>query len=360
MVNALPRKRDATVADVAREAKVSKAQAARALGGYGAVSEDVKSRVLQAAATLEYRPNRLAQSMNTGKSKTIGVIVGDIENPYFGLAMRGIYDAAKESGYSVILINTSEQHEAEVEGVQILQDNRVDGFIIAPTLAPDVSHLHAIVESGRPLVLLDRQIAGLETDFVSCDSEEAAYEAASALLAVGHRRIGFISTTKTNSDNYREGLNLGITPVADRIAGIKRAFGSFDLELPEELIRLNAGDAAGIRSVVSELMAGPARATAIIASDSLIAASALEELRSLSLNIPEDLSFIMFDDFPWTRVVTPPLTVVSQPIYELGVGATEILRSRMQSLEPPALPVFTSQLLMRDSVGKPPLLSKVE
>ena len=102
------RRRDVTVADVAKAAQVSKAQAARALGNYGAVSDDVRERVLAAAEELEYRPNELARSMNTGKSNTIGVVVGDIENPHFGLATRGITDTAKKSGYNVIIINTDE------------------------------------------------------------------------------------------------------------------------------------------------------------------------------------------------------------------------------------------------------------
>src|ERR671921_1781330 len=109
------RRRDVTVADVAKAAQVSKAQAARALGNYGAVSDDVRERVLAAAEELDYRPNELARSMNTGKSKTIGVIVGDIENGYFGLAMRGVSDTAKASGFDVILVNTDEDTTAEVD-----------------------------------------------------------------------------------------------------------------------------------------------------------------------------------------------------------------------------------------------------
>src|SRR5213078_3734253 len=106
--------RDATVADVARAAGVSKAQAARALGGYGAVSEQVLSLVLQAADQLGYRPNQLARSMTRGRSNSIGVIVGDIENSHFGLALRGISDLARDAGYTVVLVNTDEDVDIEV------------------------------------------------------------------------------------------------------------------------------------------------------------------------------------------------------------------------------------------------------
>ncbi|MEV8253809.1 LacI family DNA-binding transcriptional regulator [Rhodoglobus sp. NPDC076762] len=354
MAQDLARSRDVTVADVAKEARVSKAQAARALGGYGAVSDEVASRVLAAAELLRYRPNRLARSMNTGKSQTIGVIVGDIENPYFGRAIRGIYDTANSAGYQVILINTSERHETEVEGVNVLQDNRVDGFIVAPTSSPGSIHLQAVVDSGRPLVLLDRRVAGIEADAVASNSKQAAFEATAALLAAGHRRIGFVSTTKTSSPAYHSALDLGLTPVSDRLKGFEQAFAQACLPLPQSLVRLNAGDAAGIRTVVSDLLSGPDRVTAIIASDSVIAVSALEEVRSQHLTIPKDLSFIMFDDFPWTKIVNPPLTVVSQPMYELGVAAAETVLARIQHKTPPVLPDFAARLIIRDSIAPPP------
>lgn len=145
-----PRRRDVTVADVAKAAQVSKAQAARALGNYGAVSDDVRERVLAAAEELAYRPNELARSMNTGKSNTIGVVVGDIENPHFGLATRGITDTAKKAGFNVILINTDEDVSAEVDAVQVLLDKRVDGLIVAPASSLKTGHLQRVQEAARP------------------------------------------------------------------------------------------------------------------------------------------------------------------------------------------------------------------
>ena len=136
---------------------MSKAQAARALGNYGAVSDDVRERVLAAAEELAYRPDELARSMNTGKSHTIGVVVGDIENPHFGLATRGITDTAKKSGFNVILINTDEDTGAEIDAVRVLLDKRVDGLIVAPASSVETQHLQRVHESGRPLVLLDRK-----------------------------------------------------------------------------------------------------------------------------------------------------------------------------------------------------------
>jgi LacI family transcriptional regulator len=348
------RRREATVADVAAEAKVSKAQAARALGGYGAVSDDVRTRVLEAAAELGYRPNMLARSMNTGKSQTIGVVVGDIENPYFGLAMRGISDTAKRAGYDVVLVNTGEDHASEVDAVRVLQDKRVDGLIVAPALAPDSTHLQAVVDSGRPLVLLDRRIRGLDVDVVAAQGEQAAFDATRLLLAAGHERISYISTIRAAGQPSDGGQGLGLTPVAERLAGMKRAFRHEGKEFPESLVRLNAGPEDNIRRIVASLLADRDRVTAIVASDSVIALTVLEELHAEGVEIPADLSFIMFDDMPWTRILTPPLTVVSQPVYELGAASAGVLVSRIRGEAPQPVPEFPAQLIERESVGPPP------
>lgn len=355
MTTSSSRKRDITVADVAREAKVSKAQAARALGGYGAVSEEVNSRVLAAAEQLGYRPNELARSMNTGKSNTIGVVVGDIENPHFGLAMRGISDAAKRAGYDVILINTGEDLQAEVDAVRVLQDKRVDGLIVAPASSSSTQHLQQIVEAGRPLVLFDRSARGVDVDVIASDVEQAAYDAAKLLINRGHERISYISALEAEGAGYQSGRELESSAVGERITGTRRAFNEAGLPFHDSFIRLGANTTEGVQSILNDLMSSGERTTAIVASDSLVAMSVLEMLRAMDVRIPEDLSFVMYDDFPWTRLVTPPLTVVSQPVYELGQAAATTLLHRIRGVTPPVLPVFPATLIERESVGAPSL-----
>ena len=158
-----------TVADVAREAGVSKATAARVLGGYGTVSAKVREAVKAAAAALDYRPNELARSMTTGRSGTIGVVVGDIENPFFSLAVRGITDVARLAGFNVILSNSGEDVAAEKAAIRTLVAKRVDGIIVSPAKEGDVEHLKDIERSGRPLALLDRSAPSLNVDTVIAD-----------------------------------------------------------------------------------------------------------------------------------------------------------------------------------------------
>jgi LacI family transcriptional regulator len=347
------RRRDITVADVAKAANVSKAQAARALGNYGAVSDDVRERVLAAAEELSYRPNELARSMNTGKSNTIGVVVGDIENPHFGLATRGITDAAKKSGYNVILINTDEERGAEVEAVQVLLDKRVDGLIVAPASSVETQHLRHVQDSGRPLVLLDRAADGLDAETFAVEMGVISFESTKYLIEAGHRRIAFVSTVRTDGP-YVTGMLLDSSQIADRLEGIRRAFEEAGLTQPADLVRLNAGDAESIRRITRDLLEGPGAATAIIASDGLIALSVVEAIQESGLSIPGDVSLLMYDDFAWTRLTTPPLTVIAQPVYDMGQAAANALIRQIEGRKPVAAsPALTASLIRRGSVGSP-------
>lgn len=345
------RRRDVTVADVAKAAQVSKAQAARALGNYGAVSDDVRERVLAAAEKLEYRPNELARSMNTGKSNTIGVVVGDIENPHFGLATRGITDTAKKSGFNVILINTDEEQTAEVDAVRVLLDKRVDGLIVAPASSVETSHLRQVRDSGRPLVLLDRGAEGLDVETFAVDMGGISYESTKYLIEAGHRRIAFVSTLKADRP-YQDGMALDSSQISDRLDGIRRAFDDQGLSFPADLVRLNAGDAESTKEITRQLLSGPDAATAIIASDGLIALSVVEAIQESGLAIPDDVSFLMYDDFAWTRLTTPPLTVIAQPVYDMGIAAASALIRQIEGRRSSApARELVATLIHRGSVG---------
>lgn len=353
MKNSSSRQRDTTVADVAKAAQVSKAQAARALGNYGAVSDDVRERVLAAAEELNYRPNELARTMNTGKSNTIGVVVGDIENPHFGLAMRGISDTAKAAGFDVILINTGEDHVAEVDAVRVLLEKRVDGLIVAPASSTEYEHLGRVHDAGRPLVLFDRKAPGLDVPVVAADMTPVARESTAYLIEAGHRRIAFISTLEIEGP-YRHGMELASSQITERIEGMNQALLAAGLDPCEELVRLNAGDADSIKAIARELLLMPEPATAVIASDGLVALGVVEAIQELGLRIPQDVSFLMYDDFPWTKLTTPPLTVISQPVYDIGASAAEaLIRLIRQPGKATELPVFQATLKHRGSVGAP-------
>ncbi|GAA3629119.1 LacI family DNA-binding transcriptional regulator [Microlunatus ginsengisoli] len=340
--------REHTVADVAREAGVSKAQAARALGEYGAVSDAVRSRVVAAAERLGYRPNQLARSMNTGRSLSVGVVVGDIENPYFALATRGISDAVEEHGFTVVLSNTSERLAAERTAVEMLMDKRVDGLIVAPSTT-EAGHLDSVLQAGRPLVLLDRGVPGLPVDLAGSDVSAAAVEAAEELIALGHRRIGYITTSR-NDDNRASPQEPLSSPVASRVAALAQAFELNGLRWDESLLRDGLRGEASIASAVDDLVRD--KATALIASDSLIGQVVIAALQQKGLRIPDDVSVLMYDDQPWARLLNPPITVIAQPTYDIGYTAGSRLAALIQRRSglPPLSP-FPGRLIRRASFG---------
>lgn len=347
------RKREVTVADVAREAGVGKATAARALGNYGAVSEAVRDRVLAAAERLDYRPNELARSMNTGKSKTIGVIVGDIENGYFGLAMRGISDAVTGAGYDVVLINTSEDVRAEVDAVRVLLDKRVDGMIVSPASSFDTGHLHDVHASGRPLVLLDRRIDDLPVPSVGVEIASAAEQATTALVDAGHRRVAFV-TALADPGEWTPDQPLRVSSVAERLSGISSALRTAGIAPDRDLIAFGADGLEATRGILDRLLTLPEPPTAILASDSLIALDLLRTARARGLRVPDDLSFVMFDDFPWAELIDPPLSVVSQPIYDVGLAAGRLLLRLLSGQREAAAETLAATFVARESVGPVP------
>ncbi|MDN4609826.1 LacI family DNA-binding transcriptional regulator [Arthrobacter burdickii] len=350
-----PLNREATVADVARRAGVGKSTASRALGSYGSVSSEVRLRVLAAAEELDYRPNEVARSMNTGRSRTLGVIVSDIENPYFSVATRGITDAANASRYNVILANTSENLEAEIHAVRVFLDKRVDAIIVAPSSAYQIEHLKAIRTSGRPLVLLDRKVPGLDAVSVEVSIAPAAHEATSRLVELGHTRIAYISSLQTDGDSFA-GFPLGISSVEDRLHGILDALKEAAIRPDPELIRFKVVTMERTAEVIEELLGLADPPTAILASDSTIARDILLALRERDVGIPANVSVIALDDFPWSPLTGPPLTVVSPPIYEAGFAAAVAAIDAIE--ERTAKPVaLQARVIYRNSHGPAPTRS---
>jgi LacI family transcriptional regulator len=356
MENSPTQKRSITVQDVAAKAGVSKATAARVLGGYGVTSAAVKAKVLAAAKELGYQANELARSISTGRSGTIGVIVGDIENPYFGLAVRGISDAASAAGFDVILANSGEEIEKERDAVRVLTGKRVDGLIVTAARTSETSHLQEVRRSGRPLVLLDRAVPGLDVDMVVCDDREAASVATRLLIDAGHRRIAYISAIASDDPVYRSRHQINVSTVIERIDGFLAASERAKIEAPDRFIRLGATGSEPTRRIVTDLLGLPDRPTAIIASDNVVALDVFKTIRALGLSIPDDVSLIAFHDADWTSVTTPPITVIAQPIYELGLECARMLIERIHGAA--ALPrqiVVKTTLIERQSTGAPAL-----
>jgi LacI family transcriptional regulator len=354
MKNSETPKRLVTVQDVAQKAGVSKATAARVLGRYGTSSSAVKDKVLAAAQELGYQANELARSMTTGRSGIIGVIVGDIENPYFGLAVRGISDAARAEGFDVILANSGEEIDKERDAVRVLMGKRVDGLIVTPAKTSETHHLASLQKTGRPVVLLDRAVSGLSVDTVMTDDHTAASAATRRLIEFGHRRIAYISAVNSGEVLFQSRDQIDTSTVLDRIDGFLDVARQAGIETPERYIRLGATEPSKTRQIVTDLLALPDHPSAILASDNVIALEVFKTIRSLGLQIPGDVSLIAFHDADWTSVTTPAVTVVAQPVYDLGRESARMLIERIGgAVHAPRRFILKSTLIDRQSVGTP-------
>jgi LacI family transcriptional regulator len=343
-----------TVADVARTAGVSKATAARVLGNYGTVSERVRDLVTAAACALDYRPNELARSMTTGRSGTIGVVVGDIENPFFSLAVRGITDVARQAGYTVILINSGEDVALEKAAIRTLRAKRVDGLIVSPAKESDVEHLKEASGFMGPLALLDRGTEAFDVDTVMADDRNAAAEITRSLITLGHRRIAYLTACDNAEHVFRKPADVSTGSVRRRIEGFLDTCRHYGLQGMEHWVHLGAASPTDARRITQQILTGRQRPTAIIASDSVVGLEVFKTSRVLGLAIPEDLSLVSFHDADWTTVTTPPVTVIRQPVYRLGEMAARFLIERLNGLdEPPRKLVLPNEIVERMSVTGP-------
>ncbi|WP_158297046.1 LacI family DNA-binding transcriptional regulator [Zhihengliuella sp. ISTPL4] len=336
-----------TLVEVARAAGVSTATAARALGNYGRVKDSTREAVKLAAERLNYRPNELARSMITGRTRSIGVICGDVHIPFFAGVVRGITDVARGRGYTVLITNSDEDWETEVESLGILESSRVDGIIISPSDPNRVDHLRHWGEGGRPLVMVDRASARFETDAVVIDGPTAIEAAVIRLFDLGHERVAIVGEFSPDSEVDRLFEALGsevdgvgafdFSPSITRLIGYVRAHRTRGIPLDESLIvRSGAYSIDAAERATTALLAGDAAPTAIVTTDNSMSLGAYRAVRSAGLRVPEELSFIGFDNQDWTEFAAPGISVIDQPSYAMGQAAARMLLDRVDGMDAPA------------------------
>jgi len=329
-----------TIRDVARAAGVSTATAARALGGYGHASPAARRKVNESARELGYRPNVVARALVSRATTTVGLVVGDIENPFFAAAARGLADVMDAHGYTVLLANADEDAGRERRAVDALRARQVDGMVVVPAPGASPEHLAELVTAGVPLVLLDRAVVGVAADSVLVRNVAGARAAVAHLAGLGHRRIGVVSDSPE------------ITSSAERIQGYRQALRAAAITPEPGLISIGGptrddGEAAALR-----LLDRPDRPTAVFTANNFMTVGALRAARSLGLRIPEDVALVGFDDLDWTTLVQPPVTVVRQPVADLGRVAGERLLRRLEGdAGPPKRIRLDANLIVRGSCG---------
>ena len=319
-----------SIFDVAREAGVSRATAARALGGYGSVSEDARRRVEAAAERLGYSVNSVARSMVTGQTMTLGALIADISNPFFARVIRGFTDGARSSGYDVVLVNTDETVYTEIHGLKLLTEKRVDGILVAPASEEVGEHLALAIERGQALVQVDRYIPGLDTDVVVVNNYESGYQAVQRVIAAGHTRIAAPILRTKGGDGH---ANL-ISTMHERHQGYRDAMAEAGLAVPQAYTP-GAHGRSEVRTAVAEMLSRPDRPTAVFGLDDSFTLGIIDAVYSRELLVPDQVSIFGFDDTEWTTVVRPPLSVIAQPAYDLGARAAQALLRRIQAPDGP-------------------------
>lgn len=328
--------RPPTLHDVARSANVSVATASRALGGYGRFSDQTRLRVQKVAHELGYRPNAIARSMVTGRTQTVGVVCADLSSPFFAEALRGISDHAKSCGLSMLIVNTDEDLQAEREAINLLRDKRVDGVIVAPADVQDTAHLTRFQEEGRPVVLLDRSSTDPDFDSVTIDDISAMADAIGDLLDNGHRRIGIVVELRAESEADWQALlsrqdltRAQLNPSSRRLLGYIQAHRHRGIAVDPRLVARSGDTLVESARTAARRLLIEQRPTAAVSVDNTTSVGLFGAVRHLELDVPDALSVIAFDNLDWTTLVSPPLTVIEQPVYEIGTRAAQALVYRL-------------------------------
>jgi len=329
-----------TVEDVAEEADVSTATVSRVFSGSAKVNKDTTNKVLRAARKLNYRPNRVASRLRGkgSQSKVLGLIVTDLNNPFFSDIARGVGDIAYKNENGVIVCNTDEDPQKERFYLDILLSEKVAGLIIAPTIG-NKEYLKEI-KKNIPLVTVDRLIPEMDVDSVLVDNENGAYLAVNRLLKLGHKRIGILCGIK------------GITTTEKRLDGYEKALRENGIPIKSQFIFHGNSKEEGGTKGVRKLMNLENPPSAIFSTNNLMTLGIYEELYRQDIRVPEDIAIVGFDDMSWATALNPPLTAVRQPSFDLGVTAVELLLKRLADPDRPISNVkLRSELIVRQSCG---------
>ena len=324
--------------EVAEAAKVSIFTVSAVVNGTSTVSDKLRARTEKAIREIGYKRNDIARSLKTGKTKTVGVSVGDITNSFYTDVVSIIQRELHQAGYAVMLCCNDSNVTLQEEQVALMRDRMVDGLIISPT-GHDKELRKVVSQADIPFVLIDRVLKGVECDVVVLDNKAAVREAARYLIGLGHRKIGFISGML---DTYTG---------RERFAGYQLALEEAGFPRDDTLVELGNFPADGARKAAIRLLTAPTPPTAILAVNNQTVFGVMKALRELQKECPEDISVVGFDDFQWADSFRPRLTTIAQPVREFGERSVTLLLDRMNGCgdAPPRRIVLKGELVVRGS-----------
>lgn len=335
-------KKKVSMKDIAQQAGVSTALVSYVLNGKereSRVGPAIAQKIRQIAGELKYQPNYLAQSLRSGKTQTIGLIIADISNPFFANIARIVEDEAKKNGYTVIIGSSDEDADKSWDLINVLLNRQVDGFIIVSSENTE-EQIHYLNSRNVCFVLLDRYFPQIPTDFVALNNYRAAYEAGSHLIRGGYQSVGLIA--------YRSGL----FHMQERIRGYVDALRTNDIPFRTDWLaevdfnRVEPETRAGIDAMLA--LNHPV--DALIFATYRLAISGLKYINELGLKVPDDLAIVSFGQAEAFDLYYCPITYLEQPMEELGKTAVELLVGKLKNpAEAPKQVLMEAQLIARSS-----------
>lgn len=306
---------NASIKDVAKIAGVSTATVSHTINNTRFVSEDIRKRVTAAMEQLGYQPNLVARSLRRQESKTIGLMIPDISNFVYTRVAEGVEVKLREHGYHVILSNSHDKLSVEAEMIKVYNSLLLDGLIMIPALG-EHSYLHKALRGNYPVVFVDRRPKGFEGDCIMLDNMKSTYDVMKMFIAKGHRRIGLITGDPQ------------LSTTSERIQGYKNALREHTIVVDESLIKKGSfSHGSGYDLTRDAVKEG--KATALFFASDMMTIGALAFLQEQKIRIPQDVALISCNNFKWTEITQPSLSVVEQPSYEEGQKAAEVLLSRI-------------------------------
>lgn len=330
-----------TIKDIANLAGVSKTTVSKVLNNKDQkISESTRQKILNIVRENNYVPNKMAQSLVTKKTKTIGLIIPDIRNPFFTDIARGAEDKAVREGYNIILCNTDENIEKETRAFNTLTEKMADGIIFAPSSKTEVNSNEYKI-SSKPIVLVDKEL-NIENlkGVVSLDNEEGTYLGTKHLVGINHKDILYLSGPLKSEISI------------NRLNGYKKALKESNIKFNEDLVIQGEYSFEWGYEVVKNL--DEINFTAICAANDLIAIGAIKALKERGIKIPQDISIVGFDDIQTAKIIEPQLTTIKQNSYDMGYESASILINNLENKEINNIEkmIFKPELVIRSSTSQ--------
>lgn len=329
----------ATMEDVARAASVSMTTVSHVLNSTRKVSPETAAAVREAMERVGYVPNTVARVLAGAASRTIGVAISALTNHYFSETVRAIETECARNGLMMFFADTHDDPEQELKVVQSLHQRQVDGVVLAPTPDAEMRTLQYLTANQIPAVLVDRSVTW-EFDQVGVENKRSSMQLVMHLIEHGHRRIGLVSGAR------------GLSTTEERVAGYRAALKKADIPFDEELVRCGESLLEPARLATQQLLGLRHPPTAIMAANNLMTIGAMHALRDERIDVPARVALVGFDDFDWADYFSPRLTVIAQPLEELGAKSVQLLMKRIkQPDEKQHILKLAPSLRIRNSCG---------